>query len=155
MGARMLLANRRLALIYFCLAAMEVAWFTPYLLLFFWGPTGLSTWGTYAALLAALLAWMAALDFLSRRQVDSPRFELVVLGLILLSSALLVRGLLYSALPLGDLSWLGRTLAALSDFNTGLRPEWGLILVNFFLWQRVASASAGTSVSSAPASVSG
>jgi hypothetical protein len=137
----MLLANRRLALIYFCLAAMEVAWFTPYLLLFFWGPTGLSTWGTYVALLAALLAWMAALVFLSRRQIDSPRFELAVLGLILLSSALLVRGLLYSELPLSDLSWLGRALAALSDFNTGLRPEWALILVNFFLWQRAASAS--------------
>ncbi len=137
----MLLADRRLALIHFCLAALEVAWFTPYLLLFVWGAPGLSMWGVYAALLAALLAWMAALDFLSRRQVTSPRFELVVLGLILFSSALLVRALLYPGLPPGNMSWLGRSLAALTDFRTGLRPEWVLLLVNFFLWQRAASAT--------------
>src|SRR5512133_1271780 len=141
MATAMLLANRRLALIYFCLAAMEVAWLTPYLLLFYWGVPGLSAWGLYAALLAALLAWMFALDFLSRRQVTSPRFELAVLGLIVLSSVLLVRTLLYPGLLLGDMHWFGRSLAALSDFNVGLRPEWTLILVNFFLWQRAASAS--------------
>jgi hypothetical protein len=141
MEAEMLLANRRLALIYFCLAAMEVAWFTPYLLLFYWGAPGLSTWGVYAALLAVLLAWMVALDFLSRRQVTSPRFELAVLGLVVLSSVGLVRALLYPGLLPGDMSWFGRSLAALSDFHTGLRPEWALILVNFFLWQRAASAS--------------
>jgi hypothetical protein len=120
---------------------MEVAWFTPYLLLLFWGSPGLSTWGTYITLLAALLAWMVALDFLSRRQVASPRFELAVLGLILLSSALLVRGLLYYTREPGDLSWLGNAVAALGDFRAGLRPEWALILVNLFLWQRAASAS--------------
>jgi hypothetical protein len=141
MGAEMLLANRRLALIYFCLAAMEVAWFTPYLLLFYWGAPGLSTWGVYAALLAALLAWMVALDFLSRRQVTSPRFELAVLGLVVLSSTVLVRALLYPRLLPGDMSWFMRSLAALSDFHMGLHPEWALILVNIFLWQRAASAS--------------
>jgi hypothetical protein len=141
MEAEMLLANRRLALIYFCLAAMEVTWFTPYLLLFYWGTPGLSTWAVYVALLAALLTWMASLDFLSRRQVTSPRFELAVLGLVVLSSGGLVRALLYPRLLPADMSWFGRSLAALSDFHTGLRPEWALILVNFFLWQRAASAS--------------
>ena len=84
---------------------------------------------------------MLALEILSRRQVRFPRFELAVLGLIVFTSLVLVRTLLYAGRPPADLTWLANTWAALGDFSAGLRPEWALVLVNFFLWQRAASAS--------------
>ncbi|TEU17418.1 MAG: DUF4129 domain-containing protein [Anaerolineales bacterium] len=141
----MLLSNRRDGLIYFCLAGMEAAWFTPVLLFaFYWYTWDWSPLAAFGGLFGALLAWMLVLELLNRLAVDSPLYELSVLTLILLTSLLIVRFWLYPGTPVGDLHWLGNTVYALFNFDEGVQLEWVLILVNLFLWQRAISATSRT-----------
>jgi len=138
----MLLSDRRRGLIYFCLAGMEIAWITPFVaLLFHLQGQGSSPMVVFGRLFAVLLVWMLALEFLNRLRVDSPGYELTVLGLIVLSSLLLVRFWLYGGAPVRDFGWLRNTLDALFNFHQGLRPELVLILSSLLLWQRAASAT--------------
>lgn len=137
----MLLTNRRLGLIYFCLAGMEVAWFTPFFLLFY-RPLETSTpWTVFLGLFATLLAFILMLELLNLLQVEWPYYELAVVGLIIVNSLLFVRLWLYREMPLGDFIWLGTTLGALFDFQQGIRLELILILTSALLWQRASSAT--------------
>jgi len=65
----MLLASRRVAFLHFLLAAMQAAWIAPFLSLA-WpqasGTSGLAPWEAYTIALGGLLAWMLALELLSR-----------------------------------------------------------------------------------------
>lgn len=137
----MWLTNRRWGLLYFCLAGMEIAWFTPFFLLFYRPPEHYSTWVAFLGLFAALLGFILMLEFLNLAGLDWPFYELAVAGLVILSSLLFVRLWLYTALPAADLRWLGNTLGALFDFQQGIRPELVLILTSVFLWQRAANAT--------------
>jgi hypothetical protein len=137
----MLLTNRRLGLIYFCLAGMEVAWFTPFFLLFYRSVNEISPFGIFFGLFGVLLAFLLTLEILNLFQVDWPYYELAVIGLIILSSLIFVRLWLYIGMPLGDFHWLGNTLGALFDFQQGIRPELVLILTSVLLWQRATSAT--------------
>lgn len=146
----MLLSNRRRRLIFICLAGMEMTWLTPLLLLLLqaqrrWfagqplpdpAPAALllTLWG-------ALLALMLALDLIQRRDLESPQFELTILGLLLVTTLLGIRFGLYSRAPLTDFRWLANTLTAIFEFQRGLRPELIFFLVSIYLWQRAASAS--------------
>lgn len=146
----MLLNNRRHRLIFICLAGMEMAWLTPLLLLFLYArrlwradaalpvPHPLAL---FAVLWASLLLLMLALDLLQRRDLESPQFELSVLGLLLLTTLLAIRFGLYSGAALTDAAWLRNTADAIFNFQRGLRPELIFFLVMLFLWQRAASAS--------------
>ena len=146
----MLLSNRRHRLIFICLAGMEMAWLTPLLLLFFqarrvWradlalpSPSPLAL---FTVLWASLLLLMLMLDILQRRDLESPQFELSVLGLLLLTTLLAIRFGLYSRALLTDMAWLGNTADAIFNFQRGLRPELFFFLIMLFLWQRAASAS--------------
>jgi hypothetical protein len=87
----MLLTNRRLGLIYFCLAGMEVAWFTPFFLLFYRSVNEISPFGIFFGLFGVLLAFLLTLEILNLFQVDWPYYELAVIGLIILSSLIFVR----------------------------------------------------------------
>ena len=141
----MLLSNRRDGLIHFCLAGMEVAWFTPILLFaFYWYTWDWPPLATFGSLFGTLLTWMLALELLNRLAVDSPVYELSVLTLILLTSLLIVRFWLYWGTPVGDFLWLGNTLYAIFDFDEGVQLESVLILANLFLWQRAISATSRT-----------
>ncbi len=137
----MLLSNRRQGLIYFCLAGMEIAWFTPILLYalrsYSWNVMPIAVFG---GLFGMLLLWMLALDLLNYLQIDSPQYELSVAWLVVLSSLLAVRIWLYRAAPLGDFSWFGNTIYALVNFFNGFRPEFIMVAANIFLWQRATSA---------------
>jgi len=129
---------------------MEMAWLTPLLLLFLqarrvWRadlalppPSPLAL---FAVLWASLLLLMLMLDILQRRDLESPQFELSVLGLLLLTTLLAIRFGLYSRAPLTDAAWLRNTADAIFNFQRGLRPELFFFLVMLFLWQRAASAS--------------
>ena len=129
---------------------MEMAWLTPLLLLFFqaqriWRadlalPTP-SPLALFAVLWASLLLLMLMLDILQRRDLESPQFELSVLGLLLLTTLLTIRFGLYSRALLTDAAWLRNTGDAIFNFQRGLRPELFFFLVMLFLWQRAASAS--------------
>lgn len=138
----MLFATRQQGLLHLCLIGMDVAWFTPFVLLIFdrdgrlGGPAAV-----YGGLLAVLLLWLLALEVLNRFYPAPPRYELTVLALIVVSSLLLVRLWLYAGAGLSDAGWLGQTFNAVFNFHRGLRPELGLILVNLFLWQRATNAT--------------
>jgi len=141
----MLLSNRRDGLIHFCLAGMEVAWFTPILLFaFYWYIWDWPPLAAFGGLFGVLLTWMLALELLNRLAVDSPVYELSVLTLILLTSLLIVRFWLYRGRPGGDFLWLGNTVYAIFNFDEGVQLELVLILANLFLWQRAISATSRT-----------
>ena len=72
--AIMFLGNRRIALLYLCLAAMEAAWMTPFWLIIY--AAAPSARVAYGCLLAGLLAWTLTLELLSRAGVRSPAYDL-------------------------------------------------------------------------------
>ncbi len=137
----MLLWDRRRRPVLVAWAGMEMAWFTPLLLLVaFW--FGLPSWPALPLFLLSwggLLTWLIVLDLLNAAAPPAPRYRLAVIGALLLSSLLAVRVLFYPALPLGDLGWLSAVSRALFDWQQGPRRELLLLLANGFLWQRAAS----------------
>ena len=135
----MFLANRRMTLLYLCLAGMEAAWITPlWLLIFTPAP---SPWISYAGVLAGLLIWTLVLELLSRTGVQSPAYDLTVLALMALTSLLIVWAALYRAAPVSDVGWLRRMLGDIFNFSAGLPPAVGIIAINLVLWQRATSAT--------------
>jgi len=136
----MLLTNRRVSLVFFCLAGMEVAWFTPVWLLIY-QPARASAGLTYALLLAALVAWTLALELLSRTELELARYHLAALGLMALTSLMLLGVAFFWNHPLGDQRRLSQVLDALFTPQSGLPPALTLILGNLFLWQRATVAT--------------
>jgi hypothetical protein len=128
----MLLSERRRALLYLCLAGMEAAWATPFWLLLYRKMP--SIWAAYAVLLGALLAWILVLDLLNRTQVAAPFYQIVVLGLIAITSLTIL--ILSPGTATGS-AWLGGLL----DFRGGIAAGVALALTNLFLWQRATSAT--------------
>ena len=135
----MFIGNRRIALLHLCLAGMEAAWITP-LWLVFYRPAP-SPWGAFGCLLAGLVVWMLTLELLSRADVRSPRYDMVALTLMAITSLLIVRLVLYRSFPLGDFRWLGRMVHDVGTFTGGFPPTLGLIAVNLLLWQRATTAT--------------
>lgn len=137
----MLLTDRRRRLIYFCLAGMEITWFTPFFLLVFQPADARGPFVVFLELFGVLLAFMLILELLNLLQVDWPFYELAVVGLIVFSGLLLVRLWLYGNAAPGSFAWLGNTLVAVFNLQQGVRPELVLILTNVLLWQRAANAT--------------
>ncbi len=136
----MLLTNRRVALIYLCLAGMEAAWLLPLLLLAYRAaPAPLAS---FAILFGALLAWMLALELLSRAGVKSPLYDVVALGAMIATGLLLVRVVLYPDWLGASLGWIGRTISETANYRAGLvPPALALIGFNLLLWQRATVAT--------------
>lgn len=137
----MLLTDRRLRLLYFCLAGMEIAWITPFFLLFYRPLADMSAWVVFVGLFGTLLVFILMLELLNLLQMDWPFYELAVVGLILVSSLLFVRLWFYGDMPVSNFRWLSNTLGAIFDFHQGIRPELVLILTSVLLWQRAANAT--------------
>jgi len=123
----MLLAGRRRGLIFFCLAGMEMAWFTPFFLVFCRPAANWPPLAGFAGLLAVQLAWMLALEGLNRLDLDWPYYELAVAGLIVATSLVLLR----LALPFD----IGFNLTHNTDAIVVL------VLANLFVWQRAIHAT--------------
>lgn len=134
----MLLTQPRVVLLHICLAAMQATWITPFVLLAYRGVA--NPWPLLALVLAILLAWMLVLELLSRRY-QSPAYDGASLLLMLLTSLLLVRVLLYGGLRPWDLSWLGSAVRDSLNFQEGLPPALVIIAANLFLWQRATAAT--------------
>ncbi len=159
----MLLTNRRHRLMYGALAGMALAWILPYVLLFinYWITRGdpatveaLGITGANARLAALLtmpalalfaffwlimLCYMIASDTLNRSLIGSPGRELILITLILGTSVLSARLLLYPGLSAFDFGWLGDFFNAIFNFHRGRRPELVLLLLNLLLWFRVSA----------------
>lgn len=137
----MFFSNRRHRLIYFCLAGMEMAWFTPFLLLLYrpfraWPPLVVFT-----ALFLGLLSWILILELLNRYILNSPQYELSALAVIGLSSLLLIRLIAYPHRAMFDLSWILHTLQAIVRFEEGVALELIVVFLNFFVWFRATNAT--------------
>jgi hypothetical protein len=131
----MLLAERRQALICFCLAAMEVAWALPFWLLM--NRRAPPLWTSYGILLIALLAWILVLELLGRTEVKSPLFEIVTLAIMAVTSLLFVWAMLHAPWSAGPVGLADIFLQG----GGGLAPGVVLIITNLFLWQRATAAS--------------
>ena len=135
----MFLTNRRMTLLYLCLAGMEAAWITPlWLLIFTPAP---SPWISYAGVLAGLLIWTLTLELMSRTGVQSPAYDLTVLALMALTSLLIVWAALYRAVPPYEIGWFRRLVGDVFNFKAGIPPVVGLIAINLVIWQRATAAT--------------
>src|SRR5690606_16552552 len=92
-----------------------------------------------ALIWAAMLLYMLLVDWLNRRQIDTPARQIIILAAFAATSLLAIAGLLYPVAAWFSVRWMQGTLAALFNFTNGLRPELVILLLNFFLWFRVAT----------------
>ena len=158
----MLLTNRRHRLLHLAVAGMEVGWIAPWALLLirFWqrrlAVTLLEESGaleTVAALdnirsmppvafflllFLLMIVYMLAADMLNQRQIDSPLRELIMLGLVVGTSLVVVRTLIYPTVSANDWEWLANVTGSLFNFTAGRRPDLIVVAINVFLWFRVA-----------------
>jgi len=151
----MLLTNRRHRILFMALAAMEVAWFLPFALTLFIRmqpdqvalPALLLRSGDWSPLIFFALCWGTLLlyllvaDLLNRRRIDSPLRELLMVFVIIGTFLLTTRLFLFPTLALSDLRWLGTVLRAIFDQGAGSAAIFFLLLLNLFLWLRVATSS--------------
>ena len=134
----MLLSNRRIALLHFLLAGMQAAWISAFLILAW--PRSLAIQQVFVLVLVALLLWMLALELLSL-VTQSPTYDAVALGGLVVVSLLLVRLVLQRGGPAWDLSWIGRVLSETANWRDGLPPLFVLLAFNVLIWQRASSAT--------------
>lgn len=151
----MILTNRRHRILFSALAGMEVAWFLPFALtLFAWLqpeqaplPALLAGFGSYSPVALFALGWSVLLlyllcaDLLNRWQIDSPLHEIAMIGVVLGTALLLIRLLIFPTLAPWDLRWLVAVLQAVFDFAPEGTAIIFLLIVNVFLWIRVATAT--------------
>lgn len=151
----MLLTNRRHRMLFMALAAMEVAWFLPFALTLFIRmqagqlllPALLLRSGDWAPLVFFGLCWGTLLlyllvgDLLNRQQIDSPRRELLMILAVIVTFLLTTRLFLFPTLPLFDFRWLGAVFSAIFDQGAGSAAVIFLLLLNLFLWLRVATST--------------
>ncbi len=151
----MLLTNRRHRILFIALAGMEVAWFLPLALTFFvWLhpdatplPALLAGVGAYSPLAlfgvcwGVLLFYFLCTDLLNRWRIASPLHEVTMIGTVAVTALLLVRLLVYPTLPIWHWWWLAAVVRALFDFVPEGMAIIFLLVINLFLWIRVASAT--------------
>lgn len=131
---------------------MEVAWFLPFALTIFVRmqpdqvemPALLLRSGAWSPFIFFALCWgvlllyLLSTDLLNRRQIDFPRRELVMIGLIIITFLATTRLFLFPTRAINDLSWLASIVAAIFDQGPGSAAIFFLLLLNLFLWLRVA-----------------
>lgn len=151
----MLLTNRRHRILFIALAGMEVAWFLPLALtLFVWLhpdttplPALLAGFDSYSPLAlfgvcwGVLLFYLLCADLLNRWRIASPLHEVAMIGTVVVTALLLVRLLVYPALPLWNLWWLAAVGRAIFDVVPEGMVIIFLLVVNLFLWVRVGAAT--------------
>jgi hypothetical protein len=135
----MLVTHRRRGLLTFCMAGMQIAWFTPFVLLFVPATLSRLPLPAFCGLFVVLLFWLLLLDGLNRLRIPSPYYELSVTGLLAISVLLSARLVLYPGRPALDLSWAGNLTGTLFNLSPGASQLIVIILANVFLWQRAAS----------------
>jgi len=135
----MFLSNRRIALMHLCLIGMEAIWITPFWLAIY--TPAPAPWVALGILFAGLLAWSLTLELLGRADIRSPLYDMIALGLMVVTSLLVVHATLYRGWPVSEPGWLGQMVRDIANFTGGFPPAVGLIAVSLFLWQRATSAT--------------
>lgn len=159
----MLLTNRRHRVLFLALAAMESAGFAPFVVLivrYWWQRLDLALLrergldaladtlahvqtvppiALFLGLFGTMVVYMLVADLLNRSQVETPVRELIIVALVVGTSLLSVRLLLYTQASVFDFRWLRETLGAVFNFTSGRRPEVIILLLNGLIWWRVAA----------------
>ena len=151
----MILENRRYRILYIAMAAMDVACLLPYVLTWIehgrrWSDAPISAQA--ATLLTRpvmlflfwwllMVAYLVVADLIERRKMTSPRRELVFLALVVTTSLAGIRLFIYPLQDSQSQQWLGDTVRSLLEFSEGVTPPLLFILLNTFLWARVAMAT--------------
>ncbi len=131
----MLLTDRRIALVNVALAGMETLWFALFFRLFWDGADG-SIFQSAGWLFFGALAWMLVVDLASLLTSTVRAYRGWILGALVVSTPVLIRGIVYAHVPLGETGWLSTALDNVLELDGGLRPEAVLLWTNVFLWLR-------------------
>lgn len=151
----MVLGNRRHRILFVALAAMDVACLLPFVLTWIqrgriWvdfplpAPTAAlleRPFALFAVLWLLMVTYMVGIDLLNRTTVATPQREFIIIALVVATSVLGVRFVLYPSDGMVSLSWIQDTVGSIVNFAEGILPPLLLILVNTFLWIRVAMAA--------------
>lgn len=145
--------NRRHRLLFLALAGMDVAWSLPWVDFFVgrWfnhlpDAVGIAAWLQSPLFLflffwAALVGYMTCADWLNRRGFDSPRRELVIIALVLVTTLLGEIILVYGPRSATGGAWLAGMIDAVFNFTRGIQPALVVFVYNLFLWWRVSVAT--------------
>ena len=148
----MILGNRRLRLLYLAMAGMDMAVLLPWLttLAILWARSGDARARQLEAMLtqnplylfvilwATMQLYMLIADLLNEREISGGMYAVTIIGILAITSLLAVRFLLYPDSSAGDFRWLRETILAIVNLVEGVRGEILLIVLNYFLWMRVA-----------------
>lgn len=121
--------------LFFALAGMEMSWLAPIAI-----SLNRRSWQSpdvlfLGGLLVVLVVLMLVANFLALRQIDSPLFELAVLGTIIVLSLLVVRLYVFAGEPLFSTRWLGVFFAA--EDPRRLEAFWVLGLMAYLWWRGI------------------
>ncbi len=145
-----MLLNRRLRLLFICMAGMDVVVFTPFFLLLLgmpllWRagemPPRLAILTPLAWMWPSILAAMLVLEVLNRRRVGDRAYFALTLGLMVTSTLLAVRLILHPGAGLADWGWVADTADTFFNFHRGLRTEFVVVAGGIFVWQRAIRAT--------------
>ncbi len=121
--------------LYATLVAAEMCWFTPWALVISQRAEFATPYAT--ALMLGILVLAAAYfgRIMDRLQFDLSYQRGILIVAVVITTALIVRFLLYPGYSLLDLGWLGKAGGALLYFYS-LPPEAGVTAIVLFLWWR-------------------
>ncbi len=129
----MMLTNRRIRLLFLCLAGMDVAVLLPWLRVMFGllarngNPVGeaitdlldTSPLWVFLGVWSLLIFYMVCADLLDRAGLESGARAAILFGMVAVSSLLSIRLLLYPSVDLGDFGWLREVLISLVNIGAG------------------------------------
>ncbi len=161
----MLVTDRRHRILFLALAGMEIGWFAPIALLLigYWqgrldfpllrrlelqqtadALSAILTFPplvTFAFFFLLMVFYMLMADLLNQHQLFGAARAATIVVMITGTSLFAVRILIYGNMPGTDLRWLGAVWSAVFNFTAGRRPETIILLLNAFLWFRVANST--------------
>jgi hypothetical protein len=132
---RILHLNWRKEALYVTLVAAEMCWFTPWFSMISRPAVASTTCGTALTLGILVLAVVYFSRILDRLQLDLLYQRVILIVTVVITTALIMRFLLYPSYSLFDFGWLGEAGESLLTFYS-LPPEVGVSALVLFLWWR-------------------
>jgi hypothetical protein len=127
--------NWRKEALYATLVAAEMCWLTPWVLVITQRAEIATTYATALTLGLLVLAVIYFSRVMDRLQFDLSYQRVILIVAVVITTALIMRSLLYPGYGLFDLGWLGKAGGALLYFYS-LPPEAGVVAITLFLWWR-------------------
>jgi len=133
--------NWQLETLLLALAGMEICWFAPLFLVLSHRSWTLPPFAVGLMLWLVVWSMMRLARFLAERQISFPLYEIIVLGMVIISSLLVIRLYVHWTMAWDDWSWLAATGRALTHLIESFSDEVIVLGTMFFLWWRAISLS--------------